>query len=109
VSVVEGSPRDPAGTHPTDALLVVEVADTSLRFDRAEKAAVYARAGIRDYWIVNLRDRVLEVHREPAPMAEQPLGRRYRSITRHTGEDAVSPLFAPGVRVAVADLIPSVD
>lgn len=50
--------------HPEAALLVVEVSDTTLRRDRA-KAAVYARAGVPEYWIVDLTSRSVEVHREP--------------------------------------------
>jgi Uma2 family endonuclease len=65
---VTGSIRDYKKQHPTTAVLVVEVADTTLQFDRTTKAALYARAGIPEYWIVNLADRVLEVHRQPAPM-----------------------------------------
>jgi hypothetical protein len=59
------------------------VADATLAFDRTMKASLYASVGIPEYWIVNLQDRVLECHREPAPMADQPFGHHYRSITRH--------------------------
>ncbi|MBI1728645.1 MAG: Uma2 family endonuclease [Candidatus Rokubacteria bacterium] len=54
-------------THPTHAVLIVGVAESSLRRDREDKGSLYARAGIGDYWIVNLVDRVLEVYREPGP------------------------------------------
>ena len=66
VCVVRGSPRDYAAAHPTRPALVVEVAQSGLHLARGRKAAAYARAQIADYWIVNLVDRVLEVHREPA-------------------------------------------
>jgi len=59
VSVVYGSPRDYRRAAPTEAVLVVEVSQTSLAFDRRRKASIYARAGIPDYWIVNLVERVL--------------------------------------------------
>ncbi len=55
----EGTPQ------PSDILLVIEVADFSLDFDRDTKAALYAEAGIPEYWIVNLIDNCLEVHRGP--------------------------------------------
>ncbi len=100
VAVVVGSFRDYVDQHPTTAVLVVEVADTTLAYDRTTKAALYARAGIPEYWIVNLQDRVVEVHREPAAMAEQPLGHHYRSITRRAPGESV----APGVQVD--DLLP---
>lgn len=74
VAVVRGSARDYETSHPTQAVLVVEVADTTLTLDRTSKASAYARAGVPEYWIVNLGDRVLEVHREPAAMADQPTG-----------------------------------
>src|SRR5918994_1434802 len=66
VCVVRGSPRDYVDAHPTHPALIVEVAQSGLRRARGRKATAYARAQIADYWIVNLIDRVLEVHREPA-------------------------------------------
>ncbi len=62
--------RDPQGDfyssgHPRTAFLVVEVADSSLPFDRNHKQRLYARAGIPEYWIVNLSSRRLEVYRDP--------------------------------------------
>src|SRR5436190_5599471 len=66
VCVVRGSPRDYAAAHPTRPALIVEVAQSGLALARGRKAAAYARAGIADYWILNLDGRVLEVHREPA-------------------------------------------
>ena len=60
----------PAGdyrsTHPTTALLVIEVAETSVLKDRGIKTALYATAGIPEYWLVNLAEGVIEVHRRPA-------------------------------------------
>ena len=50
---------------PSDVLLLIEVAESSLRYDRGVKAEIYARAGIADYWIVNLNDLCIEVYREP--------------------------------------------
>ncbi len=105
VSVVPGGPRDyPA--HPTTALLVVEVSETTLYLDRNRKAPLYARAGLADYWIVNLVDRQLEVHRNPVADSSAPLGFRYADVTVHGPGDSVAPLGAPSARVAVADLLP---
>jgi Uma2 family endonuclease len=106
LAVVKGSPRDYETEHPTTALLLVEIADSTLRLDRGRKAALYARAGIAEYWIVNLVDRVLEVHREPAAMADQPLGHHYRSITRHPESASVSPLAATDCTITITDLMP---
>ena len=61
LSVVAGDPRASSLSHPADPVLIVEVAETSLTFDREHKGSLYARAGVMDYWIVNLIDRQLEV------------------------------------------------
>ena len=88
-------------------MLVVEVAESSLAFDRQDKASLYARGGVADYWIVNLVDRILEVHRAPVEDAAAPFRRRYRAITRLGPGASVSPLgLPPTVRLAVADLLP---
>lgn len=106
VAVVAGEIRDYAREHPQTAVLVIEISDSTLAYDRGVKASLYARAGIADYWIVNLVDRVLEVHRLPAPIAEMPLGHGYRSVTRFAEDESVAPLHAPTSSIAVADLLP---
>jgi Uma2 family endonuclease len=87
-------------------MLVIEVADTSLAFDRSSKASIYARAGIADYWIVNLIDRLLEVYRDPAPDAATSLGFAYRQRLTFGADDGVAPLAFPHATIAVADLLP---
>jgi Uma2 family endonuclease len=106
VCVVRGSPRDYVDAHPRRPALIVEVAQSGLRVARGRKAAVYARAGIADYWIVNLVDGVLEVHREPARPG--PARRRWGYAAIETlGADAiVAPLDAPSASIRVADLLP---
>lgn len=99
VSVVRGAARDYRDAHPARAALVVEVAESSLMFDRKQKAAAYARNGIAEYWIINLTDRVLEVHREATASG-------YRQIERLGPAAAVTPLAAPANPVTVADLLP---
>lgn len=103
LAVVNGEPRDYAKGHPTTAALVVEVADSTLKLDRGPKASLYAQAGIAEYWIVNLRDQVLELHREPVAAAEEPFGHQYASVTRHPASATVS---VNGERVLVRDLLP---
>ena len=66
--------------------LVVEVALSSLAINRGEKASLYARAGLADYWIVNLVDNVLEVYRDPERDPGAPYGWRYRSVARSEPE-----------------------
>ena len=91
---------------PTTAALVVEVADTSLRLDRRFKASIYAHAGLREYWIVNLVDRTLEVHRDPRPPEPSDDEWTYRSIEVLRPPASVTPLAAPAARITVADLLP---
>lgn len=105
VSVVAGTREDYAD-HPTTALLLVEISDSSLLYDRHSKASLYARVGIADYWIVNLVDGRLEVHRNPAVDSTQPYGFAYADVTALTRSDELSPLAAPHVRIPVADLLP---
>lgn len=102
VSVVRGSPRDYRLEHPARPVLVVEVSKSRLRFDRLRKASLYARNGGEEFWIVNIVERVVEVHRDPAP------GRRarYHSVQRLGPDDHVTPLAAPAARILVADLLP---
>src|SRR3989442_7497174 len=106
VSVVRGSPRDYRDAHPTSPALVVEVALASLRLDRTRKCRAFARAGVPEYWIVNLLDRALEVHREPALLDAARRRWGYRSIQALGPDAVVSPLAAPAARVVVADLLP---
>jgi Uma2 family endonuclease len=105
VAVVAGAPLDYVAAHPTTAALVVEVADSSLRLDRF-KAAVYAQAGLREYWIVNLIDRALEVYQEPQPPPDVQEGWFYRSVEVLRPPASVTPLAAPAARIPVADFLP---
>ena len=80
-----------------DVLLVVEVADTSLSYDRDVKAPLYAESGIVEYWIVDLAGRAVEVHR-------QPRGSRYAQVQRVGSEGPLDIAALPGVALAAADL-----
>lgn len=104
--VVHGRPGDYSDEHPTRPALVVEVAESSLTFDRRDKGSLYARAGLQDYWIVNLVERVLEVYREPVPDSSAPYGWSYRSVLRLTPPAVVELADVSAARVAVADLLP---
>lgn len=109
IAVVRGTARDYASAHPTAALLVVEVSDSTLAFDRGEKASLYANASIPEYWIMNLVDRRLEVYRDPVPMPGQSYGYGYRSCTHYFAVDTVTPrAAAQGAlsAIKVADLLP---
>jgi hypothetical protein len=78
--VVSGT-RDDYTDHPTVAFLLVEVSDTTLASDRLRKGSLYARAGVLDYWILNLVDEQLEVYRDPRTDAAKPYGFGYASVT----------------------------
>ena len=99
-----GVPDDYRDEHPRSALLVVEVSDTTLSLDRDRKRAVYARAGIREYWIVNLAERCLEVYRDPVASPGQ--AGLYRSSQKLAPADSIAPLATRETTVAVVDLLP---
>lgn len=84
---------------PEDLHLVVEVADSSLNFDLTTKAALYARAGILEYWVLDVPGRRLLVHREPKSGS-------YGSVTAYSEAECVAPLAAPQKTFRVADAFP---
>ena len=98
LAVVPGRPSDYRTHHPETALLIVEIAHSSLPRDRLLKLPLYARAGIPEYWIVNLAERQVEVHRTPA-------GDSYQSVQVYTAEATLAPLFAPDWTLSVHDLL----
>lgn len=104
LAVVPGSPRDYVHDHPRTALLVVELADSTIAKDRTYKTRIYARAGISEYWIANLSERCLEVYRDPMTSAGQASS--YRSSQRLGPSDNLAPLAVPQTLVAVANLLP---
>lgn len=105
IAVVPGPPT-PAGDYPTTALRVVEVSDTTLRYDRGRKARTYAAARIADDWIVNRFDGQVGVHRDRVFEPTRRPRRRHATVSVARPGDALSPIALPGVRVAVADLLP---
>jgi len=80
--------------HPTVALLIIEVAESSLRHDCGIKQRIYARAGVPEYWIVNTPDKCVEVYREPTPEG-------YRHCSRVDHEGSLAPQAFPDLRLAV--------
>lgn len=82
---------------PDDILLVIEVADSSLAYDRDVKAPVYARAGIPEYWLVDLPDNLVLRH-------QQPEGARYRRVDALRRGDSLAPAFLPECAIA-ADIL----
>jgi Uma2 family endonuclease len=86
--------------HPTTALLIIEVSDTTLRKDRA-KARDYASAGIGEYWIVNLGAQTVEVYSSPD-------GDRYAEVRTLRSADVLRPAALVDVAIAVAEILPKV-
>jgi len=82
-----------------DLLLIVEVADSSLAYDLGRKMRLYARLGVPEYWVVNVRTRETTVHREPE-------GGGYRTVTPHPAEATLSAAAMPEAAVRLADLPP---
>ena len=87
---------------PADIFLVVEVADTSLAYDRQTKLPRYAATGVREAWLLDLEADALEVHREPRPDG-------YALIRRYRRGERVSAEALPDVDVAVEDLLPPLE
>jgi Uma2 family endonuclease len=86
-----------ASPTPSDITLIVEVAESSLRYDRTRKLRLYAEAGIQDYWVVSVADEWVEIHRSPEADA-------YRESRRVEPPDTVAPLAFPDVSIPVADI-----
>jgi Uma2 family endonuclease len=85
--------------------LVIEVAVSSLAYDRDEKASLYARYGIREYWVLDAVGRKLEVHRGPEPMEGRTFGHGYADVRACEEVDRVSPLCRPDVSIAATELL----
>ncbi len=92
-----------ANAHPTpeDVLLVVEVAETSLAYDRETKVPLYARHDIPECWLVNLQDNVVEVYRQPSPHG-------YKEVHYLRSEDTLRPLAFTDIAIPVSELVPKI-
>ena len=99
LAVVPGTIDDYRNRHPGAAVLVVEIADTSLEFDRTRMAEMYARSEIPEYWILNLVDHQLVVFREPRE-------NRYGVHLMLGADSSISPLAAPEARLQILSLLP---
>jgi Uma2 family endonuclease len=92
----------PAGdywsAHPSRALLVVEVAETSLLKDRGIKTALYATAGVPEFWLVNLAEQIIEVHR-------RPLAGRYDEVVRVDSTGTLTSEAFPNVRIMASEIL----
>lgn len=106
ISVVSGSREQYLEQHPATALLIVEVSDSTLRYDRKTKGSIYAAAQIADYWIVNLVDRQVEVYRQPVADVTAECGFSYADIRAYKGSDLLQALATPHVQISADELLP---
>jgi Uma2 family endonuclease len=87
--------RAPPPPSASDVLLIVEVSDTSLRYDREVKLPLYARRGIPEVWIVDLAAHVVEIHRKP----------EYAEVVTRSRSETLQPLSLPDVRISISEII----
>jgi Uma2 family endonuclease len=100
-AVVADPAMNPFARHPRgdELLLLVEISDTTSRFDRTVKSAIYARASVREYWVLDLPARALFVHLHPSSDG-------YRQVTRLSEDETVAPDSRPDAVVKVSELLP---
>jgi Uma2 family endonuclease len=96
--LVHPSAIETSDVRGADALLVVEVADTSLAYDRKIKAPLYASHGVREYWVINAADLMTEVHRQPS-------GNTYASVRELGPQTMIVPFLAQALAVCLNDLV----
>ena len=106
LAVVSGKVMDYYQAHPTTAVLVIEVSESTLDYDLTTKASLYAASSIADYWVVDLVNRRLVLHRDPQPDPSATFKWRYADIQALGYGDTLSPLALPSASVAVTDLLP---
>ncbi|MBI4910492.1 MAG: Uma2 family endonuclease [Acidobacteria bacterium] len=88
----------PGAIRPSDISMIAEVSDASLTFDLDDKARLYARAAIPEYWVLDVRNQRIIVHRNPGSGV-------YQSITAYSGDETIATLAAPDNTIPVRDLI----
>jgi Uma2 family endonuclease len=115
LAVVRGSARDYVSAHPMRAVLVVEVAETTLPYDLGLKGRLYARSAIPEYWVVDTERARVVVHRNPQAKPDRGGIRiaiddgdapAYGEVRDYRAGETLSPLAVPGAAVAVSDLLP---
>ena len=104
-AVIAGpAPAQP--THPTTANLVIEVSDTTLVHDSTNKMSLYAAAGIVEYWIIDIINNQLIVHRDPQPDTTQVHGHSYANVNTIPATGSVNPLAISSAIIRVQDMLP---
>lgn len=103
--VTKGEIRDFTNAHPAEAEIIVEVSQTNLDYFQNQKMSLYAKHHISDYWILNLRNRTLEVYRSPIE-DDAYYGFSFSEKLTFKESDEVSPFAKPDSKIKVADLLP---
>lgn len=106
LAVIAGHWNDYDDEHPTTAALVIEVSDATLYRDRNYKGSLYAKAGVADYWIINLPKRQLEVYRHPITDKDTPYGFSYGNRLILKPGEMIAPLVKLSVEIAVSKFFP---
>lgn len=106
VFVITGKTIDYLEELPKTAELIIEISDTTLSYDRNRKASLYAKYGIQDYWILNLKNRTLEIYRQPIEDENTFYGFNYGEKLTLDETREVSPLVKADAKIKVADLLP---
>ncbi len=106
IAVFRGDWNDILSEDPRRPILVVEISLETLAYDQGDKASFYAKLGVREYWVLNLRDEWLEVRRNPQPMASQRHGAGYSFLEILNRAMNAGSLELPQVSIAVNDLLP---
>jgi Uma2 family endonuclease len=105
IAIVAGAPQLNT-QHPKMAELVIEVSDTTLAYDLGDKASLYAAAGIKDYWVIDVENRQLYAFRDPQPDATKKYGHWYANVSVLNPTNTIAPLAAPNSPVSVGELLP---
>jgi Putative restriction endonuclease len=106
IAVLRRALGDAWQVHPSRAVLIVEIAESSYRIDREHKASLFARAGIADYWIIDAVHDAVEVHRDPVAAPDALYGSRYRDVTTLRPPATMALLVEPARSIPVAALRP---
>jgi Uma2 family endonuclease len=80
---------------PQETLLIIEVSDSTLGFDTGEKSQLYARAGIREFWVVDIQDESVIIHRNPSESG-------YASIVARSSSEGIQPTAYPAITLSLA-------
>jgi Uma2 family endonuclease len=106
LAVVAGSIRDYMSHTPTTAVMIVEIADSSLFLDTTTKAELYATAGVPEYWVIDLENQKALIFRDPVDLPAGLGATAYRTRETFGPTDSIAPLAAPTSSVKIADLLP---